>query len=216
MKIGILQTAPNNCDKLNELVRKYPGVRLIHYVDECVWEHVEAAGGIVTEKCHDILAADFNKLIDAGCERIGLLCNLVKPGIEEVQKQVPLPIVVYDDVQAERAVSVTPDGGKIAVIAMKETPLKPSKQAVQEAARRAGKNVVIEKICVESARNCLLETGNIELADTYMERYLREHQKEYSAFVIPQVPLTRIMPRIRDMATPVFDSMEPFLEYLAK
>lgn len=216
MKIGILQTAPNNCEKLDELVRKYPGVRLIHYVDECVWEHVEAAGGIVTEKCHDILAADFNKMIEAGCERIGLLCNLVKPGIEKVQQQVPLPIVVYDDVQAERAVAVTPDGGKIAVIAMKETPLEPSRKAVRKAACRAGKNVVIEKICVESARDCLLETGNIELADGYMERYLREHQKEYSAFVIPQVPLTRIMPKIRDLATPVFDSMEPFLEYLVK
>ncbi len=43
IKIGILQTAPNNCAKLDELARKYPGVRLIHYVDECVWEHVEAA-----------------------------------------------------------------------------------------------------------------------------------------------------------------------------
>ncbi len=63
MKIGILQTAPNNCDKLDELARKYQNVRLIHYVDECVWEHVEAAGGIVTKKCHDILAADFNKIM---------------------------------------------------------------------------------------------------------------------------------------------------------
>lgn len=216
MKIGILQTASNNCAKLDELARKYPGVRLIHYVDECVWEHVEAAGGVVTDKCHDLLAADFNKLIDAGCSRIGLLCNLVKPGIEEVQRKVPLPIVVYDDVQAERAVAVTPDGGKIAVIAMKETPLEPSRKAVMEAARRAGKQITIEKICVESARNCLLETGNIELADGYMECYLREHQCDYGAYVIPQVPLTRIMPRIRDMTTPVFDSMEPFMEELAK
>lgn len=214
MKIGILQTAANNCSKLDELVRRYPGVRLLHYVDECVWAHVEAAGGIITEKCHDILAADFNKLIDAGCERIGLLCNLVKPGIEEVQRQVSLPIVVYDDVQAERAISVTPEGGKIAVIAMKETPLEPSRQAVQNAAYKAGKNVIIDKICVESARNCILETGSSDLADAYMERYLREHQTEYSAFVIPQVPLTRIMPKIRDLTTPVFDSMEPFLEYL--
>ncbi len=216
IKIGILQTAPNNCAKLDELARKYPGVRLIHYVDECVWEHVEAAGGIVTDKCHDLLAADFNKLIDAGCSRIGLLCNLVKPGIQDVQRKVPLPIVVYDDVQAERAVAVTPDGGKIAVIAMKETPLEPSRKAVMEAARRAGKQITVQKICVESARNCLLETGSIELADGYMERYLREHQQEYAAYVIPQVPLTRMMPRIRDMATPVFDSMEPFLDELAK
>ncbi len=214
IKIGILQTAANNCAKLDELVCKYPDARIIHYVDECVWEHVEAAGGMVTEKCHNILAADFNKMIEAGCDRLGLLCNLVKPGIEKVRKQVPLPIVVYDDVQAEYAVTVTPDGGKIGVIAMRETPLEPSKRAVEDAARRAGKKIHIEKICVESARSCLRETGDIQLADAYFERCLREHQAEYHAFVIPQIPLTRLMPKIRDMKTPVFDSMEPFLEQL--
>lgn len=52
------------------------------------------------------------------------------------------------------------------------------------------------------------------MADVYFERYLREHQDEYSAYVIPQVPLTRIMPKIRDMKTPVFDSMEPFVDKL--
>ncbi len=61
----------------------------------------------------------------AKCSRFGPLCNLVKPGI--------------GDVQAERVVAVTPDGGRIAVIAMKETPLEPSRKAVMEAARRAGK-----------------------------------------------------------------------------
>lgn len=128
MKIGILQTAPNNCAKLNELMRKYPDAKLIHYVDECVWEHVEAAGGVVTDKCHDILAADFNKMIDAGCNRLGLLCNQVKPGIEAVRRKVPLPIIVYDDVQAERAVSVTPHGGTVAVLAMWETSLETTRQ----------------------------------------------------------------------------------------
>lgn len=214
MKIGILQTAPNNCAKLDELIRKYPGARLINYVDECVWEHVEAAGGRVTEKCHAILAADFNKMIEAGCDRLGLLCSLVKPGIEAVRHQVPRPIIVYDDVQAERAVNIVPDGGKIAVIAMRTTPLEPGRLAVSEAAARAGKSVWIETICVESAKSCLEETGKTDLADAYFERYLREHQGEYNAFVIPQVPLTRIMPAIRDLKTPVFDSMEPFIDKL--
>lgn len=36
MKIGILQTAPNNCDALDRCARKYPGVRIIHFVDECL------------------------------------------------------------------------------------------------------------------------------------------------------------------------------------
>ena len=214
MKIGILQTAPNNCAKLDELVRRYPGARLINYVDECVWEHVEAAGGRVTDKCHEILAADFNKLIEAGCDRLGLLCSLVKPGIEAVRRQVPLPIIVYDDVQAERAVDVVPEGGKIAVIAAKTTPLEPGRTAVEEAAERAGKSVQIETICVESARNCLAETGRTDLADVYFERYLREHQGEYHAFVIPQVPLTRLMPALRDLKIPAFDSMEPFVDKL--
>ena len=103
-----------------------------------------------------------------------------------------------------------------AVVAMKETPLAPSRLAVEQAAREAGKKIEIETICVESAANCLKETGDTALADQYFERYLRLHQKEYHAFVIPQVPLTRIMPRIRDLDTPVFDSMEPFMEELAQ
>lgn len=121
MKIGILQTAPNNCDALDRIAARYPGVEIVHYVDGCVWEHFIAAGNTVTQKCHDIMAADFNKMIDAGCERLGLLCNLIKPGIERVQAEVALPIIVYDDVLARRAVAATPDGGKIAVVAMHQT-----------------------------------------------------------------------------------------------
>lgn len=60
-------------------------------------------------------------------------------------------------------------------------------------------------ICIlqTAPNNCekLAETGNTDLADRYFERYLRQHQKEYDAYVIPQVPLTRLMPRI---------SAEPF------
>lgn len=215
MKIGIVQTAHNNCAALDKLAKKYPGVRIVHYVDECLDVCLEN-GEVGTEKIHRILADDFNKLIEAGCESIGLLCSLVKPGIEKVRERVSLPILVYDDVQAERAVAVTPNGGKIAAIAMNTASIGPSKKAIEEAALRAGKQIEVEAICVESGKAALAETGDTEIADGYFERYLREHQHEYSAYVIPQVPLTRIMPKIRDMETPVFDSMEPFVEALAK
>lgn len=119
MKIGILQTAPNNCAFLDSLCRK-SGVQLVNFVDE----------------------------------------------------------------------------------------------AVLEAAVRAGKNIAVETICVESAKNCLAETGSEALADEYFIRYLRENRDRYSAFVIPQVPLSRIMVKIRDLKTPVFDSMEPFVDKL--
>ena len=46
------------------------------------------------------MAADFNKMLEAGCQRLGLLCNLIKPGVALAQTMVPQPIVVYDDVQA--------------------------------------------------------------------------------------------------------------------
>ena len=36
MKIGILQTAPNNCAFLDSLCRK-SGVQLVNFVDEAVW-----------------------------------------------------------------------------------------------------------------------------------------------------------------------------------
>ena len=215
MKIGILQTAPNNCAALDQLARRYPGVEIVHYVDGCVWELYLAAGQRVTEKCAQIMAADFNKMLEAGCQRLGLLCNLIKPGVALAQTMVPQPIVVYDDVQARRAVAVTPPGGKIAVVAMKETPLEPSRQAVLAAARQAGKEVSVCKLCIEAAQHCLEETGRTDWADAYVERFLRKHAGEYHAFVIPQGPLTRLMPRLRDLPTPVFDSMEPFVEALA-
>lgn len=73
-------------------------------------------------------------------------------------------------------------------------------------------------ICIlqTAPNNCekLAEIGNTDLADRYFERYLRQHQKEYDAYVIPQVPLTRLMPRLRDMEAPVFDSIEPFIDKL--
>lgn len=216
MKIGIVQTAPNNCAALDKIAARYHNLEIVHYVDGCLWAHFEAAGNVVNDKVNEILAADFNKLIDAGCGSIGLLCNQIKSGIEKVQESVALPIWVYDDVLARRAVAVTPEGGKIAVTAMNTAALGPTKVAVEFATRQAGKNIEVEAVCVEAAKNCLAETGSNELADQYFERWLRANQQKYSAFVLPQVPLTRLMPRLRDIATPVFDSMEPFVDELAK
>lgn len=216
MKIGIVQTAPNNCEALDKIAARYPGVEIVHYVDGCVWEHFEAAGNIVNDKVNEILAGDFNKLIEAGCESLGLLCNQIKNDIVKVQEQVVRPILVYDDVLAKRAVAVTADGGTICVAAMNTAALGPTKLAVEAAARQAGKRIEVETVCVEAAKNCLAETGSTDLADQYMERWLRANQHKYSAYILPQVPLTRIMPRLRDMDTPVFDSMEPFVDELAK
>lgn len=191
-------------------------MEIVHYVDGCVWEHFEAAGNHVNDKVHEILVADFNKLIEAGCERLGLLCNQIKPGIEKVQEKVTLPITVYDDVLAERGVAVTPDGGTVAVAAMNTAAPGPTKLAVEIYAKQVGKQVNVETVFLEKAKNCLEETGSTDLADQYMERWLRANQHKYSAYILPQVPLTRIMPRLRDMDTPVFDSMEPFVDELAK
>ena len=134
----------------------------------------------------------------------------------KVQEKVALPIAVYDDVLARRAVAVTADGGTICVAAMNTAALGPTKLAVEAAARQAGKRVEVDAVCVDAAKNCLTETGSTELADQYFERWMRANQQKYSAFVLPQVPLTRLMPRLRDMETPVFDSMEPFVDELAK
>lgn len=216
MKIGIVQTAPNNCAALDKIAAKYPGVEIVHYVDGCVWEHFEGAGNTVNDKVNEILVGDFNKLIDAGCERLGLLCNQIKSGIAVVQERVARPILVYDDVLAQRAVAVTPDGGKICIAAMNTAAPGPAKLAVEAAAQKAGKRVEAETILLEAAQNCLKETGSTELADQYVERWLRSNQHKYSAIILPQVPLTRLMPRLRDMDTPVFDSMEPFVDQLAK
>ena len=106
MKIGILQTAPNNCAFLNSLCRK-SGVQLVNFVDEAVWEVVLNSGGQVTERVHDILAEDFMRLIEAGCDSIGLLCSLVKPGIEKVREKVPMPIIRNDFILASCQPTVT-------------------------------------------------------------------------------------------------------------
>ncbi len=171
---------------------------------------------MVNDKVNEILAGDFNKLIEAGCKSIGLLCNQIKGGMEKVQEKVALPIAVYDDVLARRAVAVTADGGTICVAAMNTAALGPTKLAVEAAAQQAGKHIEVEIVCVEAAKNCPAETGSTDLADQYFERWLRANQQKYSAFVLPQVPLTRLKPRLRDMGTPVFDSMEPFVDELAK
>ena len=215
MKIGVVHTSSNNAEPLSERCSYlYPDVRLVIFTDEALWEHVLAADGRMTDRCHEILAEDFNRLAEAGCEAVGLLCSLVKEGIDEIRPLVPVPIIVYDDAAAFRAVEVCPDGGRIAVIAMKRTPLPLAADAVRKAAARAGKTVAIEEIVAEAAAGALAETGSETAADEYFIRYLREHQDDYAAFVVPQVPLSRIMPYIRDMRTPVFDSMEPMLDRL--
>ncbi|MCD8075092.1 MAG: hypothetical protein LUF27_08655 [Lachnospiraceae bacterium] len=214
-KVGVVHTSSNNAEKLLEIAAyRYPDVKVINFTDEALWEHVLDAKGQMTDRCHEILAQDFNRLAEAGCEAVGLLCSLVKGGIETVRPQVPVPVIVYDDAAVERAIEVTPDGGRIAVIAMKKTPLPLAADAAGSAAKRAGKTIWVDQIVVESAAECLRETKNQALADEYFIRYLREHQDSYSAYVVPQVPLSRIMPMVRDMKTPVFDSMESLLDGL--
>ena len=215
MKIGVVHTSSNNAELLlKRCAYFYPDVQLVNFTDEALWEHVVAANGRMTDHCHELLAEDFKRLAEAGCESVGLLCSLVKGGIDEIRPYIPVPVIVYDDAAAYRAVEVCPEGGTIAVIAMKNMPLPLAADAVNKAAARAGKNVCVKQIVVKAAAEALRETGSEEIADAYFERYLREHQDEYAAYVVPQVPLSRIMPRVRDMRTPVFDSMEPLLDRL--
>ena len=217
MKIGVVHTSSNNAEPLlRRCAYLYPDVKLVNFTDEALWELVLAADGRMTDRCHELLAEDFNRLAEAGCESVGLLCSLVKEGIDQIRPLVPVPVIVYDDAAAFRAVEACPDGGTIAVIAMKYTPLPLAADAAEKAAARAGKNVRIEQIVVKAAAEALRETGDERLADTYFERYLREHQDKYSAYLIPQVPLSRLMPRLRDMRVPVFDSMEPLLDRLIR
>ena len=217
MKVGVVHTSSNNAEKLLEIAAEwYPGVKVINITDEALWEMVLAADGVMTERCCEILAEDFKRLEEAGCVSAGLLCSLVKDGIDTVRKSVSIPVAVYDDAAVEKAVRVSGDGDTIAVIAMRNLPLPIAAAACEKEIARSGKKLFVKQIMVEEAAECLKETGDEKLADDLFVKYLQENQHQYSAYVIPQVPLSRLMPRLRSMETPVFDSMKTLLDVLAE
>ena len=213
MKLGIIHTSSNNAEKILEIAyERYPEIKVINFVDEALWELVVEAKGKMTQRCNEILTEDFKRLEEAGCDGVGLLCSLVKEGMDTVRKNANVPSVVYDDVAVEKAVELSDDGDTIAIIAMKEPPLPIAALACEKAIQKSGKDIKIQQIVVEEAAKC----PDPELADQCFIQYLENHQEKYSAYVIPQVPLSRLMPSLRNMETPVFDSMETLLDGLVE
>ena len=202
-KVGVVHTSSNNAEKLLEIAaERYPDMKVVNIVDEALWELVLDAEGKMTERCKEILAHDFNRLAEAGCEAAGLLCSLVKEGIDDVRKHVSVPVFVYDDEAVKKAVSVSKDGDTIAIIALRKTPLPIAAKSCEKEIQLSRKNIHAEQIVVEGG------------SDDSFVQYLHEHQNLYSAYVVPQVPLSRVMPQLRDLSIPVYDSMEYLLEVL--
>ena len=217
MKIGVVHTSSNNAEKLLEIAaERYPGMKIVNFTDEALWEMVLQAGGVMTERCCEILAEDFERLQEAGCTSAGLLCSLVKDGMDTVRNRVSIPTEVYDDAAARKAVLGSKDGDTIAVIAMKQTPLPIAAAACEKEIALAGKKIRVEQIVVEEAAECLRAGGNENSADQCFMDYLREHQDRYSAYIIPQVPLSGLLPELQGLRIPVYDSMTVLLDALAE
>ena len=215
MKVGVIHTSSNNAEKLTEIAaERYPDMKVINFTDEALWEMVLEAGGVMTARCKEVLAEDFRRLEEAGCESAGLLCSLVKDGMDAVRRSVSIPVAVYDDAAVRKAVEVSRDGDTVAIIAMKRTPLPIAAAACEREIAQSGKRVRVEQVVVEDATECLRQTGDEEAADACFIRHLVEHQAGYSAYVIPQVPLSRLLPGFGGVNIPVYDSMGTLLDVL--
>lgn len=148
IKLALLHTATANATTFDRLGAEIaPDIRLQHVVDDSLLSEARANGGITPNLNRRVATAVLNAL-DSGAGALLCTCSSIGPCVEIARSFTDRPILRIDDPMADQAVAT---GARIIVAATLQTTLTPTKEIVQRAAEKAGKQIELIEVLCDSA-----------------------------------------------------------------
>ncbi|MDL2209658.1 aspartate/glutamate racemase family protein [Desulfovibrio sp. OttesenSCG-928-O18] len=201
-KVAMIHTSLVSYDTLKSLFAEIiPEADVVNIVDESLLAEVSANGGLtpgVIRRMHGyVVNAD-----SLGVDLIFNQCSSVGEAFDLALNSVNTPGLKIDTAMAEEAVA---KGSTIAVVATVGSTVAPSVRIVEDAGKRAGKNVTVKPYLVDGAL-AMLMGGKREEHDKLVYDAVSKAAEECDAVVLAQGSMFGMLPRFADMKKPVLSS----------
>ena len=204
-KVVIIHTSLVSFDYLKRLFEQIiPEADVYNIVDDRLLAEV-MENSAVTNSIIQRMKNHINSAENLGADAILSQCSSMGPAVDILSKSVRTPILKIDLAMAEKAVAI---GKKIAVVATVASTVKPSCRLIKESAKRTGKDVEISEELVDGALDVLLYQGCEEKHNEMVLQKIRFLEGKYDVIVLAQGSMTRLLPLLKNIKTPILTSPE--------
>jgi Asp/Glu/hydantoin racemase len=210
-KVAVIHTFLYSVEDLKKLFKEIlPEVEMINIIDDSLLQEALSNKGITPGIIRRIskYAVEAEAL---GADAILNQCSSVGEAADIAQNMIKIPYVKIDQPMAEEAVRL---GSKIAVIATAISTLEPSSRLVENMAKKAQKEVVVNRCFCEGAYEALLIENNREKHNAIVIDTIKKASESNDVIVLAQGSMYHLMPLLKDISVPVLTSLETGVEQL--
>ena len=164
--------------------RKAPQMRMLHILDEAVFERIRNRGRLLAEDT-DRLASHVRTAKDAGAGAILVTCSTLSPCVDTLPEDLRAGVLKVDDVLMREAVR---RGGRTLIAATNFATLDPSKQSLMQAGAKEPPEVALIPDAFAA-----FQSGDLARHDELLLQGLNDLQHRADTIVLAQASMARVM-----------------------
>lgn len=191
---------------------RFPDAELITMVDDSVLPEVLANGNLPTPAIVKRLADYASIAAQQGAGVFVCMCTTLGIAVREAQKAVSIPMLTIDGPMLRQAVET---GKKIGMLITFPPTERTSKAAALAFAADAGRDVTVDVIVVDGARDAL-NAGDKATHDRLIAEKAQEAASVYDVLVFAQVTMLDAAAQCGGLGVPVLTSVKSGIEQLAE
>jgi glutamate racemase len=203
--IGLVHTTRLVIDPVHTaLADRLPGIEMSHVLDEGILRRLASLGRITPE-----IVSWLTKMVaataDAGADLAVVSCSSLSPCVNQVRRQVAIPVVKVDEPMFEHAIQ---QGRRIGLLMTNPTTREPSQLLFEEVSRRLGRKVeLIPRLCPDAFAK--LNRGDLAGHDLEVGAAVKELLQEVDFLMLAQISIARIKNGVaKSDADRVFSSLD--------
>lgn len=186
--IGLVHTTRLVIDPVHTaLADSLPDLEMSHVLDEGILRRLSSLGRITPE-----IVTWLTKMVatteDAGADLAVVSCSSLSPCVNEVRRQVAIPVVKVDEPMFEHAIQ---HGSRIGLIMTNPTTWEPSQLLFEEVSSRLERRVeLIPRLCPDAFAK--LNRGDVAGHDLEVGAAVKELLQEVDLLMLAQISIARV------------------------
>lgn len=192
--VGLVHTTRLVIDPVHEaIVRSFPEAEVNHVLDEGILRRLAQLKEI-TPEIVDWLTKMVASTEEAGAELAIVSCSSLSPCVNEVGKQMAIPVLKVDEPMMEFAVK---NGQRVGLIMTNPTTEKPSQILFEEVSQRLGRNtLLVPRLCANAFAR--LNQGDLAGHDAEVIEVVETMLKEVDLIMLAQISIARVRSQLDD------------------
>jgi Asp/Glu/hydantoin racemase len=186
--IGLVHTTRFVIDSLHSVVAEQcPGNEISHVMDEGILRRLSALGTI-TPEIIQWLSDMVSSAETAGADLAVVSCSSLSPCVNEVRKQVKIPVLKVDEPMIEHALQ---HAGRIGLVMTNPTTKIPSTLLFDEVSKKLGSPAILQtRLCPNAFAR--LNRGDIQGHDTEVIETVKNLLDEVEIVMLAQISIARV------------------------